>query len=118
MTVQPLHDGALVPRPEATPEALHAAIAVLAPDRLHELAASKDEALLLTAREDNADYSRLWITTWMAEVEILRRPELARRLRSAQQALEETTDRQDPAFRAAMNEILAVRRTAEAAVNA
>jgi hypothetical protein len=54
----------------------------------------------------------------MAEVEILRRPELARRLRSAQQALEETTDRQDPAFRAAMNEILAVRRTAEAAVNA
>ncbi|MFC5143951.1 hypothetical protein [Streptomyces aureoversilis] len=47
------------------------------------------------------------MTIWAAEVEVERRPDLPARRRAAEHAVQ-TLDRDDPAWRAAMNELQAV----------
>lgn len=104
--IEPPTDG-LIPRPERTPEALRLALAGVAPHRLGEMEQQKNEAFTLAAEHNNLGPIRQWLTIWAAEVEIERRPDLAARRRNAERAAH-TLDRDDPAWRAAMDEVLAV----------
>ncbi|MEU8724158.1 MULTISPECIES: hypothetical protein [Streptomyces] len=99
--------GGLIPRPERTPESLRLALARVAPHRLGELETQKDEAFALAAEHNNLGPIRQWLTIWAGEVEIERRPDLAARRRNAEHGVH-TLDKDDPAWRAAMDELLAV----------
>ncbi|GAA1675634.1 hypothetical protein [Streptomyces yatensis] len=104
--VEPPADG-LIPRPERTPQALRLALARVAPHRLGEMDLQKDEAFALAAEHNNLGPIRQWLTIWAGEVEIERRPDLAARRRNAEHAVH-TLDKDDPAWRAATKELLAV----------
>lgn len=99
--------GGLIPRPERTPESLRLALARVAPHRLGEMETQKNEAFALAAEHNNLGPIRQWLTVWAGEVEIERRPDLAARRRNAEHAVH-TLDKDDPAWRAAMDELLAV----------
>ncbi|MGW3571945.1 hypothetical protein ACWDSL_50145 [Streptomyces sp. NPDC000941] len=106
--------GVPFPRPERTPEALRIALARIAPDRLGEMERQKNEAFALAAEHDNLGPIRQWLTIWAAEVEVERRPDLAARRREAERTAH-TLGKDAPAWRAAMDEILAVLNEARAA---
>ncbi|MFE2184026.1 hypothetical protein [Streptomyces sp. NPDC059455] len=99
--------GGLIPRPERTPESLRLALARVAPHRLGEMETQKNEAFALAAEHNNLGPIRQWLTIWAGEVEIERRPDLAARRRNAEHAVH-TLDKDDPTWRAAMDELLAV----------
>ncbi|MCQ4084598.1 hypothetical protein NGB36_29485 [Streptomyces sp. RB6PN25] len=99
--------GELIPRPQRTPDALRLALARIAPHRLGEMDRQKDEAFALAAQHDTLAPIHQWLSVWAGEVEIERRPDLSQRRRHAEQACQ-TLDRDDPSWRAAMDEVLAV----------
>lgn len=99
--------GEILARPERTPDALRMALARLAPHRLAEMEQQKNEAFQIAAKTNSLGPIHGWLTIWASEVEIERRPELLARRRAALQSVQ-TLDRDDPAWRAAMDEYVAV----------
>lgn len=99
--------GSPIPRPERTPESLRLALARVAPHRLGEMETQKNEAFALAAEHNNLGPIHQWLTIWAGEVEIERRPDLTARRRNAEHAIH-TLDRDAPAWRSAMKELLAV----------
>ncbi|MEU5699629.1 hypothetical protein [Streptomyces aurantiacus] len=103
----------LIPRPERTPEALRTALAVIAPHRLVEIQAEKDEAFAKAVEWQSLTPVRSWVLIWAREVEIARRPALSTRyadatsnlehanLATAQDALRELSSVLDEAMKAA-----------------
>ncbi|MFF9458181.1 hypothetical protein [Streptomyces flaveolus] len=93
MSTQADHGHELVPRPEQTPDALRAALAVVAPGRLPEMQQSKDEAFAKAVEWQSLSPVRSWVLAWARDIEIARRPELSARHARAQRDLED----EDPA---------------------
>lgn len=104
----------LIPRPTRTPDALRLALARIAPHRLGEMDRQKNEAFALAAEHNTLAPIRQWLTVWAGEVEIERRPDLSLRRRAAERSCQ-SLDRDDPAWRAAMAEMVAVLDEARAA---
>ncbi|PVC67800.1 hypothetical protein DBP18_27880 [Streptomyces sp. CS081A] len=117
VSTEPEHGGELIPRPERTPDALRVALARIAPHRLAEMEQQKNEAFSLAAEHDTLGPLHGWLSVWAREVEIERRYDLSTRRRSALEALHRTSDKADPAFRAAMDELRAVEDEAARAVS-
>jgi hypothetical protein len=116
MSIQPEYsDAELIARPEKTPDALRVALAQVAPHRLAEMEERKDEAIALSVTSGSITPLLGFLTTWAVHVEIARNLDTAARLRTAEHAAQ-TLDRDDPAWRAAMNEIRTVFDAARAAV--
>ncbi|MBP5937585.1 hypothetical protein F3K43_17515 [Streptomyces sp. LBUM 1476] len=88
MSTQADHGHELIPRPEQTPEALRAALAVVAPGRLKEMQASKDEAFAKAVEWQSLSPVQSWVLTWAREIEIARRPDLSARRATAEAGLE------------------------------
>ncbi|WP_077798024.1 hypothetical protein [Streptomyces sp. JHA26] len=88
MSTQAEHGHELVPRPEQTPDALRAALAVVAPERLAEMQRTKDEAFAKAVEWQSLSPVRSWILTWARDIEIARRPDLAARHAHAKHRLE------------------------------
>jgi hypothetical protein len=82
------HGDELIPRPEQTPDALRAALAVVAPDRLAEMQAEKDEAFAKAVEWQSLSPVRSWVLIWAREIEIARRPDLSARYGTAKSNLE------------------------------
>jgi len=99
------HGHELIPRPEQTPDALRAALAVVAPSRLDEMQAEKDEAFAKAVDWQSLSPVQSWVLIWAREIEIARRPDLSARYTSAKGNLEH----EDPAIaREALRELSAV----------
>ncbi|MFE5868719.1 hypothetical protein ACFQ6V_08700 [Streptomyces roseifaciens] len=105
----------LFPRPEMTFPALRAALARVAPSRLAEFQADRDSAFTAATQHASFNPIRVFQVKWATEVEIERRPRLAARYHAA---LDDANalDRDDPRWRAAMDECMAARNEARAAV--
>ncbi|MCS0602964.1 hypothetical protein NX794_17350 [Streptomyces sp. LP11] len=102
-------------RPEPTPDALRATLAVVAPERLAEMQRTKDEAFALAVEWQSLSPVRSWVLAWARDIEIARRPDLTDRRARAEQDLEH----EDPAIvRAALRELSAVLDEAMKAVRA
>ncbi|MFS8203978.1 hypothetical protein ACLVWQ_35570 [Streptomyces sp. CWNU-52B] len=78
----------LIPRPGRTPEALRTALAVIAPHRLAEMQAGKDEAFAKAVEWQSLAPVRSWVLIWAREIEIARRPALSTRYADAASNLE------------------------------
>ncbi|WP_030422051.1 hypothetical protein [Streptomyces sp. NRRL F-5065] len=105
MSTQADHGHELVPRPEQTPDALRAALAVVDPGRLPEMQRTKDEAFAQAVEWQSLSPVRSWVLTWSRDIEIARRPDLAARHARATSDLEhEDAD----IARAALRELSAV----------
>ncbi|GHF29036.1 hypothetical protein GCM10010218_07740 [Streptomyces mashuensis] len=116
MTAQHAEEpGELVPRPEMTFPALRAALARVASSRLAEFQADRDSAFTAATQHASFRPIRAFQLKWATEIEIERRPALAARYRAALDAAN-TLDRADPRWRTAMDECMAVREEARAAV--
>lgn len=75
----PVHDGSeLIPRPEKTPAAIKAALAVVAVDRLAEMADGQTRAMAEAISTGSIGPLQSFVVHWAAVVEIERRPETAR----------------------------------------
>ncbi|SMF62228.1 hypothetical protein SAMN02745830_04791 [Streptomyces sp. Amel2xC10] len=99
------HGRELIPRPEQTPDALRAALAVVAPGRLEEMQATKDEAFAKALEWQSLSPVQSWVLLWARDIEIARRPDLSSRLERARGTLED----EDPAVaRQALQELTAV----------
>ncbi|MFD9633930.1 hypothetical protein [Streptomyces violascens] len=103
--------GPLIPRPERSPAALRVALAQVAPHRLAEMEQQKDEAIALAAHTDSLGPIVQFLESWAIVIEIARFPAAAARLHSAEYAAH-VLDRDDPAWRAAMEEIRVAHHTA------
>ncbi len=76
---QPMRDESeLIPRPEKTPAALRAALAVVAVDRLPEMVDGQTRAMAEAISTDSIGPLQSFVAHWAAVVEIERRPETAR----------------------------------------
>ncbi|MFF7778702.1 hypothetical protein ACFZCG_30315 [Streptomyces tanashiensis] len=84
MTTQPERGGELIPRPERTPAALRAALAVVAPERLPEMDASQRAAVAEAIEQSGIIPLRMFLVQWAAAIEIERFPDTARELRRAE----------------------------------
>ncbi|MCX4589459.1 hypothetical protein OG819_06760 [Streptomyces sp. NBC_01549] len=105
MGTQADHGHELIPRPELTPDALRAALAVVAPGRLDEMQAMKDEAFANAVEWQSLSPVQSWVLIWAREIEIARRPDLSTRYTQAENNLEH----EDPAIaREALRELSAV----------
>ncbi|WP_329571219.1 hypothetical protein [Streptomyces sp. NBC_01361] len=105
MSTQADHGHELVPRPEQTPDALRAALAVVAPGRLPEMQRTKDEAFAKAVEWQSLSPVQSWVLAWARDIEIARLPILSARYTHAQRSLEH----QDPAVAdAALRELSAV----------
>ncbi|WP_327697501.1 hypothetical protein [Streptomyces sp. NBC_00459] len=93
MSTQSHHGHELIPRPEHTPDALRAALAVVAPGRLEEMQAQKDEAFARAVEWQSLSPVQSWVLAWARNIEIARRPDLTARYTQAQSHLED----EDPA---------------------
>ncbi|WP_255949930.1 hypothetical protein [Streptomyces odontomachi] len=94
-----------VPRPQQTPDALRAALAVVAPDRLAEMQQTKDEAFAKAVEWQSLNPVRSWVLAWARDIEIARRPDLSARYAWAKSNLEH----KDPAVaQEALRELTAV----------
>jgi hypothetical protein len=100
-------DGPLVPRPERTPTALRIALAQVAPHRLPDMERQKDEAIALAARTGSLGPITQFLEAWALAIEIARVPSTAARLRAAEYTAQ-SVDREQPAWRDAMDEIHAL----------
>ncbi|NEB00265.1 hypothetical protein G3I78_14515 [Streptomyces sp. SID13726] len=99
------HGRELVPRPEQTPDALRTALAVVAPARLEEMQATKDDAFAKAVKWESLSPVQSWVLRWARDIEIARRPDLASRFERAQSTLED----EDPdVAREALRELTAV----------
>ncbi|MFF7023806.1 hypothetical protein D7231_19645 [Streptomyces klenkii] len=116
MTTQPVHDGgALIPRPEKTFPALRAALAQVAPSRLAEMATERDTVFTMATQTNSLGPIAMFQLKWATVIEVERFPEVARRLHAAERAAQ-SLDRDDPAWRAAMDGIREIMDTARAQV--
>ena len=88
MGAQGDHGHALVPRPEQTPDALRAALTVVAPGRLSEMQQTKDEAFAKALEWQSLSPVRSWALAWARDIEIARRPDLLARHTRAKNNLE------------------------------
>ncbi|WP_149548642.1 hypothetical protein [Streptomyces marokkonensis] len=88
MSTQADHGHELVPRPEQTPDALRAALAVVDPRRLPEMQRTKDEAFAQAVEWQSLSPVRSWVLAWARDIEIARRPDLAARHARARSNLE------------------------------
>ncbi|MFF8642376.1 hypothetical protein [Streptomyces sp. NPDC015345] len=79
MGTQADHGHELVPRPEQTPDALRAALAIVAPARLPEMQRTKDEAFAKAVEWQSLSPVQSWVLAWARDIEIARRPDLAAR---------------------------------------
>jgi hypothetical protein len=105
MSTQADHGHELIPRPELTPDALRAALAVVAPGRLDEMQAMKDEAFSKAVEWQSLSPVQSWVLIWAREIEIARRPDLSTRYAQAENNLEH----EDPAIaREALRELSTV----------
>ncbi|KIQ62816.1 hypothetical protein TR51_28245 [Kitasatospora griseola] len=68
----------LIPRPEKTPAALKAALAVVAPDRLPEMIEGQTGAMAEAIATGSVQPIRSFVAHWAAVLEIERRPATAR----------------------------------------
>ncbi|MEU6535428.1 hypothetical protein [Streptomyces sp. NPDC047000] len=82
----PGHD--LIPRPEQTPEALRAALAVVDPGRLEEMRDTKDDAFTKAVEWQSLSPVQSWVLLWARDIEIARRPGLSARHARAKAGLE------------------------------
>ena len=99
------HGHELIPRPELTPDALRAALAVVAPGRLAEMQAMQDRAFAQAVDWQSLSPVQGWVLIWAREIEIARRPHLSNRFTHAKNNLED----EDPATaREALRELSAV----------
>ncbi len=80
------HGRELIPRPEQTPDALRVALAVIAPGRLEEMQASKDEAFAKAVEWQSLSPVQSWVLIWARDIEITRRPDLSARFSQAQRS--------------------------------
>ncbi|MCI3242949.1 hypothetical protein [Streptomyces spinosisporus] len=105
MSSQADHGHELIPRPELTPDALRAALAVVAPGRLDEMQAMKEDAFAKAVEWQSLSPVQSWVLIWAKEIEIARRPDLSTRLARARRDLEH----EDPDIaREALRELSAV----------
>ncbi|TPQ19744.1 hypothetical protein [Streptomyces sporangiiformans] len=105
----------MIPRPEQTPDALRAALAIVAPSRLEEMQAEKDEAFAKAVEWQSLTPVQSWVLIWAREIEIARRPDLSARYTDAKSNLEH----EDPATaQEALREMSAVLDEAMKAVRA
>ena len=105
MSTQADHGRELIPRPELTPDALRAALAVVAPGRLDEMQAMKDEAFAKAVEWQSLSPVQSWVQIWARDIEIARRPDLSSRYTQAENHLED----EDPAIaQEALRELSAV----------
>ncbi|MEV6941953.1 hypothetical protein AB0N07_08090 [Streptomyces sp. NPDC051172] len=88
MSTQADHGNELIPRPELTPDALRAALAVVAPGRLDEMQAMKDDAFAKAVEWQSLSPVKSWVLAWARDIEIARRPDLSTRYAWAQNNLE------------------------------
>ncbi|MBY8341371.1 hypothetical protein LXH13_26025 [Streptomyces spinosirectus] len=88
MSSQADHGHELIPRPELTPDALRAALAVVAPGRLAEMQAMKEDAFAKAVEWQSLSPVQSWVLIWAKEIEIARRPDLSTRLARARRDLE------------------------------
>ncbi|MFE5920888.1 hypothetical protein [Streptomyces sp. NPDC056468] len=89
MSTQADHGHDLIPRPEQTPDALRAALAVVAPGRLGEMQATKDEAFAKAVEWQSLSPVQSWVLIWARDIEIARRPDLWTRYSHAKSTLED-----------------------------
>ncbi|MDH6704710.1 hypothetical protein P3T27_001413 [Kitasatospora sp. MAA19] len=76
---QPVSDGAeLIPRPDKSPAALKAALAVVASDRLPEMVEGQTRAMAAAIEAGSINPIRTFVAHWAAMVEIERVPTTAR----------------------------------------
>ena len=108
MTTRPDHGHELIARPKQTPEAVRVALARVAPHQLSDMERHKEQAIAAALTDGEIGHLQHWLTYWLAQVEIERRPELSARYRVALAAVHGTVDRDDPAFRSGMNDLAAV----------
>ncbi|ANP49548.1 hypothetical protein J2Z21_009788 [Streptomyces griseochromogenes] len=80
-------DGPLIPPSELTLSALRQAVATVAPSRLPEFFEDLQKAFIRAGDEDSVVPIRMFYRQWAVVVEIERRPETARRLHAAEQAI-------------------------------
>ncbi|MEU5089755.1 DUF6247 family protein [Streptomyces sp. NPDC021356] len=118
MTTHPEQGHELVPRPERTPEAVRVALARVAPHRLGEMEQHKEQALATAIQDGRIGHLQHWLTHWQVQVEIERRPDLHARHHAALTALNESSGKDAPEFRTAMDELHAVEAEARQAVSA
>jgi hypothetical protein len=105
MSTQADHGHELVPRPEQTPDALRAALAVVAPGRLPEMQRTKDEAFAMAVEWQSVSPVQSWVLAWARDIEIARRADLSARHARANSNLED----EDPAVaRDALRELTEV----------
>ncbi|MFI6249977.1 hypothetical protein [Streptomyces sp. NPDC051016] len=105
MSTQADHGNELIPRPELTPDALRTALAIVAPDRLDEMQATKDEAFAEAVEWQSFSPVQSWVLMWARNIEIARRPELSASYANAESNLEH----EDPAVaREALSELSTV----------
>ncbi|MFM9580397.1 hypothetical protein [Streptomyces caniscabiei] len=88
MSTRADHGHELIPRPEQTPDALRAALAVVDPGRLEEIQRTKDEAFAKAVAWQSMSPLRSWVLAWARDVEIARRPDLSARHTHAKSTLE------------------------------
>ncbi|KOG90846.1 hypothetical protein [Streptomyces varsoviensis] len=116
MSSQPVHDGGeLIPRPDTTFPALRAALARVAPSRLAEMTTERDTVFTMATQSNSFGPIAMFQLKWAAIIEIERRPDLARRLHSAERTAQDLP-RDAPAWQAAMDEIKAVMNLARAEI--
>ncbi|MER5713082.1 hypothetical protein [Streptomyces sp. NPDC002122] len=84
VTTPPDPTGELIPRPERTPAALRAALAVLAPERLPEMDAGQRAAVAEAIEQSGISPLGIFLIEWAAVIEIERFPGTARELRRAE----------------------------------
>ncbi|MGW0705239.1 hypothetical protein ACWD4G_04575 [Streptomyces sp. NPDC002643] len=118
MTTQPDYGSELTPRPERTPEAVRVALARIAPHRLGEMEQHKEQALSAAIQDGKIGHLQHWLTHWQTQVEIERRSDLHARHQAALAALNNTADKDDPTFRAAVDTLRAIEAEALRAVSA
>ncbi|MGH3312968.1 MAG: hypothetical protein ACRDP3_20690 [Streptomyces sp.] len=87
---------ALVPLPELTLPALRQAVAALAPSRLPELYEDMQRAFVQAGEDESVVPIHMFYRRWGVVVAIERQPDVAQRLRAAEQALND----EDPEVRA------------------
>ncbi|MGW3498188.1 hypothetical protein [Streptomyces sp. NPDC001020] len=115
MSTQADHGHELIPRPEQTPDALRAALAVVDPGRLEEMRTTKDEAFAMAVEWQSLSPVRSWVLAWARDIEIARRPDLSVRHDRAKSNVEH----EDPVVaREALRELSAVLDEAMKAVRA
>lgn len=105
----------LLPRPQLSFPSLRASLARLAPSRVPEMLADRDSLFTKATEIGSFGPIKGFQLKWATIIEIERRPRLSHRMQQAQHAVH-TLDKDDPAWRAAMAEVLAIHNEARAAV--